>query len=108
MALGAGTTTPEKVRAALDDLTLMVAAHLVPGANPNRAPLLAALRRANEVLRADLVAVLSVEDIADAEDLVRRWINAGGDWHALVAAVNRNALWANAPCRREREQETRP
>lgn len=128
MPLRAATITPDGVRAALLDLALVAGAHLRPQARPVKAPLVAALHHANEVLKADMVEVLAPEDIRDPEQLVRRYIAAGGDWHRLVAAVNRNALigatgrprsnssrgtppaapGANAPCRRDKEQETRP
>ncbi len=126
--MGPATTTPTQVRAALLDLALVACAHLVPGAKPAREPLKAALHHANEVLKAEMVEVLAPEDIRDPEQLVLRFIASGGTWRDLVAAVNRNALigatgrprsnssrgtppaapGANAPCRRDREQETRP
>ena len=102
------TTTPEEVRAALLDLALVAGAHLRPAARPAREPLRQALHHANEVLKAELVEVLAPEDIRDPEQLILRFIHAGGDWHGLVAAVSRNALRGATAPRRDKEREERP
>ena len=51
-----------------------------------------AIHEANEALRADGSVADHSVTISDPEQLVRAYIEAGGNWQALVAAVSRHSL----------------
>jgi hypothetical protein len=92
------TSTPAHnpdAHAALADLA-MVAAGFVRGNRPRgataRGRLLTALHHANEVLSAGKEEAFSADAFADPEQLVRAYIEAGGNWQKLVATVSRLSL----------------
>ncbi|MBO6771735.1 MULTISPECIES: hypothetical protein [unclassified Thalassospira] len=82
-------------RAALADLAT-VAAGFVRAGRPRgpkaRTYLLQAIHNANEALRAGVPVADHSVTITDPEQLVRAYIEAGGNWQALVAAVSRHSL----------------
>lgn len=81
--------TPAELRSALTDLAIRAAAFARRrGLDEQRELLVAAISNANQTLS----AADAPAEIADAEALVAAYIAAGGDWHALVGAVNRHAL----------------
>jgi hypothetical protein len=82
-------------RAALADLAT-VAAGFVRADRPRgakaRSYLLQAIHNANEALRAGVPVADHPVTITDPEQLVRAYIEAGGNWRELVAAVSRLSL----------------
>lgn len=86
--------TPAALRAALLEASLALAGLLARSrVQPGRMQALAALRTARFALaQPDAAQPPEATTAADAGDLVAGWIAAGGDWHALAAAVNRHAL----------------
>lgn len=82
--------TLAELRRALADLAVRSASFARGrGRDQARAQLLAALSLANAYLGA---ADAPAAEIRDPEAWVERYLAAGGDWHRLVAAVNRAAL----------------
>jgi hypothetical protein len=90
------------LRQALNELMLAAIPFSRPkpyGVNKARPALRAAIAEAHAALRAPapspspapLVAPQGL-DVTDAEQLVRAFYEAGGDWQTLVAAVNRGVL----------------
>ena len=83
------------IRTALADLAT-AAAGFVRGDRPRgskaRAQLLTILHAANEALRAGEPVAAPTVTISDPEQLVRAYIDAGGNWQELVAAVSRHSL----------------
>lgn len=81
--------TPVELRSALADLAIRAAAFARGrGRDRQRELLVASISNANQTLS----AADAPAGIGDAEALVVAYIAAGGDWHALVGAVNRHAL----------------
>lgn len=83
------------IRTALADLAT-VAAGFVRGDRPRgskaRAQLLNILQTANKALSAGETIAAQPVTISDPEQLVRAYIEAGGNWQELVAAVSRLSL----------------
>ncbi len=83
------------IRTALADLAT-VAAGFVRGNHPRgskaREQFLTILHAANEALRAGEPVTDFPVAISDPEQLVRAYIDAGGNWQKLVAAVSRLSL----------------
>ena len=100
------TTTPEEIRDALLNRALIAGAHLRPQARPSKTPLREAIHHANEILAAAVVDDMAPEDIADPEQMILRFIAAGGNWPSLVAAVNRNALRGATLASRDKHKDT--
>lgn len=80
-------------RTALADLAI-VAAGFVRGRGRMRARehLREVIHQANEALRAGEPVAAPSMTISDPEQLVRAYIDAGGNWQELVAAVSRHSL----------------
>lgn len=85
-SLRAQTPDSRKVLANL----VIVAAGFVRGRGRNQARehLRAAIHEANQALRADG----AVDVPTDPEALIRAYLEAGGNWQSLVAAISRMAL----------------
>ena len=78
------TTTPHEIRKALQDLVLYAGVLLPTGKDRiKRANLVSAMRRANEVLKAETV----IDVPKDAEELIRAYVRAGGKHRDLVACL---------------------
>lgn len=100
--------TPPALRTALADLASVAAGFAVgTGRSKARAALREAIRTANAVLKTGggTVPVLTVDD---PDAWVEAWIAAGGDWCALTAAVNRNALRGSTASRRQGGTAAKP
>lgn len=80
--------TPAELRRALSDLVLIAAPFARRRGRGSRECLRAKLLAGN----AALAAPDAPPKLGNAADLVAAWIGAGGDWHALAAAVNASAL----------------
>lgn len=80
----------EELRAGLEDLTLTAATGLSRGRRNREARdlLNCSIGRAMEILDAEVAGGIQP---GSAEQLVRFWLNSGGDWQELVSAVNRAA-----------------
>ncbi|MBC06334.1 hypothetical protein [Thalassospira sp.] len=80
-------------RAALADLAIVAAGFLRGrGRMKAREHLRKAIHEANEALRAGGSVADHPVTISDPEQLVRAYIEAGGNWQELVAAVSRHSL----------------
>lgn len=78
--------TPKDLRARLESLALKAAVFVRGrGFTQQRHALLDELKETNAALRADDAP----NAINDPETHIRQYIDAGGDWQAFVAAVNR-------------------
>lgn len=90
MARPVATTTD--LRRALGNLAAIAAGAAAGRADARaRRSLRREIEAAQEILRADIEGVPALA-VADADALVEAYIAAGGNWHALTAAVNRRAL----------------
>lgn len=93
------TVTAEELRAALADLLLAAGGFISGVPTLKKRVLAAAICRASGLLKAEIAAPQAPRRLlTTAEELVADYIERGGDWHELTAAVNRFA--GQATCRR--------
>ncbi|WP_421780751.1 hypothetical protein [Kiloniella litopenaei] len=83
------TATPEDLKSALQDL-ILCASGFARGAGREQARgnLLQSIKLANQVLHAEL----SLQPSKSPDEMINSFIDNGGKWHELVAAVNRASL----------------
>ena len=94
------SVTVEELKAALLELALTSSAFARGrGHSLARCALRESISQANQALRADVVT----NDMLDPEALVRIYIEAGGNWQDLVAAVSRNSLAGSTARKREKD-----
>lgn len=87
--------TPETEKA-LNDLSVLAAGFVRGCRNPKRKQhILETIRQANQALRAEKDMQNTAHITADPEQLICAYLDAGGDWQALVAAISRMALDAS-------------
>lgn len=79
--------TVEEMRVALRDLAMMAGTFTHGGGRRSaRRNLSAAIGTATEIIGAEVVTV----PVNDPDQLISQFIKSGGDWHQLVAAINRS------------------
>ncbi|MCJ9428571.1 hypothetical protein [Kordiimonas marina] len=88
-------TTPQELRTALIELTLCAvpfAKQYGRGRSEAQKLLMAAIVTARDVMnRPTAGATPAPADPKDPDALIRDYIAQGGDWQALITAINRNA-----------------